>query len=118
MTTMVRGLSERVQEQLDRTVRARVQSHYGDLEIADVGADGAVVLRFSGACTCCPLRPMTVVGAVLPALEGVPGVTSVHVQGVSVSEAAVRRFERFRATNGRDAPVSVRLPSTARLEDR
>ena len=81
-----------VQAELDRVVRARLHSHYGDAEIESIGERGEVVLRFTGFCTSCPLRPMTYAGLVVPALERIDGVSRVDVVGLDLSPAAHRRI--------------------------
>lgn len=40
-------------------IRPRLQADGGDVQIVDVGADGVVKLRLTGACGSCPMSTMT-----------------------------------------------------------
>ena len=73
-------------------VRRRIRAHAGDIEIVSISDEGEVVLAFTGTCVACPAQAMTVGTAVLPAMEKLPGVREVHVQGMTVSSAAVKRI--------------------------
>ncbi len=84
-------LRERVYAALSR-VRNFVQAHAGDVEVVEVTEEGDVTLAFRGTCVSCPAQAMTIGTAVLPAVEKVEGVRKIHLDGMIVSQAAVRRI--------------------------
>lgn len=60
-------------------IRPGVQLDGGDIELANVSPDGAVHIRFLGACVGCPSAPMTLQHGIERSLKSeVPRVTSVH----------------------------------------
>lgn len=97
-------------QELDNAV-ARVnilmRAHVGAVDIADISPKGVVSLRFSGKCTGCELRPMTLAVTIKPALMRVAGVTDVIATGVRISEEAARRLAAIVPAGGRE----LRLPS-------
>jgi hypothetical protein len=62
--------------------------------IAEAVEQGAVRLRFTGACAGCPSQPLTFAATVLPVLEGVDGVASVTTEG-RISSYAQRRIAKY-----------------------
>ncbi len=76
-------------------VRPFIRAHAGDVAVESVTAAGSVRLQFKGACSGCPAAGTTFAAAVLPAVESVPGVTSVSVAGVNISRAALERIRRL-----------------------
>jgi hypothetical protein len=52
-----------------------------------------VSLRFTGKCSGCELKPLTLAASVRPALLTVAGVTAVTAAGARVSEEALQRME-------------------------
>jgi Fe-S cluster biogenesis protein NfuA len=78
-------------------LRVVLGAHAGGIELVDV-AGGVARVRYTGMCTGCPLRPLTTVSTVRPALLQVAGVESVEVEGSRISEEAEARlaaaFER------------------------
>lgn len=76
-------------------VGAALASHAGGLELAGVGEDGAVTVRFTGMCTGCPYRPLTMAATVRPALLAVGGVTDVQAVGSRISAEAQRRLAGY-----------------------
>jgi Fe-S cluster biogenesis protein NfuA len=81
-----------------------MSAHAGAIQLVDVSALGAVRVRFTGMCTGCMFRPLTMRGTIEPALAGVTGVTAVHADGARISEEAAERLHRYM---GDEAP---RLP--------
>ena len=51
-------LRERVESALDK-VRPSLQADGGDVQLVDVGEDGVVKVRLTGACGGCPMSQMT-----------------------------------------------------------
>jgi len=51
-------LKERVQEALNK-VRPSLQADGGDVQLIDVGDDGVVKVKLTGACGGCPMSQMT-----------------------------------------------------------
>lgn len=62
-------------------ISRRLTAHAGGIELVAV-RDGTARLRFTGACTGCPARPLTFATTVRPALQGLAGVERVVVEGV------------------------------------
>lgn len=59
-------------------IRPYARSHGGDIELIGVAEDGAVSIRFRGACVGCPLSAITLKqGIEERLLHSVPGVTRV-----------------------------------------
>jgi Fe-S cluster biogenesis protein NfuA len=81
------ALEERIRE-----LSTYINMHAGGLTLSHVSDDGAVEIAFTGMCTGCPYRPVTMVATVRPALMDVPGVTSVTALGSRVSAQAERRL--------------------------
>jgi Fe-S cluster biogenesis protein NfuA len=75
-------------EELSRLMR----THAGGLDLESVAPDGTVRVRFTGMCTGCTFRPLTMVGTVRPALTAVAGVTRVEAAGARISEEAEERL--------------------------
>jgi Fe-S cluster biogenesis protein NfuA len=79
------ALEERIRE-----VARFIHNHAGGLELTHATDKGEV--RFTGMCTGCPYRPVTMASTVRPALMEVEGVTSVHAIGSRISEQAEKRL--------------------------
>jgi Fe-S cluster biogenesis protein NfuA len=84
------------------TIRERVtevsnllKSHAGGLELVDVSDSGVVSLRFTGMCTGCPLKPLTMAGTVRPAFLAIAGVVGVEAEGSRTSVEAEERLARY-----------------------
>ena len=60
----------------------------------DAGADGAVRVSFTGLCTACWMRPVTLQNVVGPAFRDLDGVTDVQADGVRISAAAHQRLSQ------------------------
>jgi Fe-S cluster biogenesis protein NfuA len=86
-----REVSERLEE-----FRPLISSHAGGLELVEVTSTGTVRLRFTGMCTGCLYRPVTI-GGLKPALLGVAGVTAVETEGSRISAEAEERLARYLA---------------------
>ena len=72
-------------------LRPVLDAHAGGVEL--VGVEGGVVrIRFTGMCTGCPLRPLTTVSTLRPALLELEGVESVEVEGSRISAEAEARL--------------------------
>lgn len=80
------AVEERVHE-----VSTFINMHAGGLELVSASDDGAVEVEFTGMCTGCPYRPVTMEATVRPALMAVPGVTSVAARGSRISAQAEKR---------------------------
>jgi len=51
-------MKEKVEQALAK-IRPALQADGGDVELVDVGADGVVKVRLSGACGGCPMSQLT-----------------------------------------------------------
>ncbi|MEJ5377647.1 MAG: NifU family protein [bacterium] len=70
-------MKEIVQKVIDE-IRPALQADGGDVSLVDVGEDGVVKVRLTGACGGCPMSQMTLkMGIERRLKEKVPGVTSV-----------------------------------------
>ena len=85
---MDRAAVERRVEEVSRLM----WSHAGGIELDRLDEDGRVRVRFTGMCTGCPFRPVTMATTIRPALAEVDGVREVEATGVRVSEHAARRL--------------------------
>lgn len=85
---------EEVIEIVERDVRPSVRSHLGDVEVTGVDAQGVVHVAFTGACTRCSYRKLTLLGALYPRVRAVEGVTGVAADGVPISQSELDRSAR------------------------
>jgi Fe-S cluster biogenesis protein NfuA len=70
-------MREEVEKALE-SIRPALQADGGDIELVDVGEDGIVQVRLTGACGGCPMSQMTLKMGVEKTLKKiVPQVTSV-----------------------------------------
>ncbi len=94
-------------EALRRRVEQRIaqlgpvlDAHAGGVELLDVSPAGEVTLRFTGMCTGCRFRPLTMAGTLRPALLAVPGVTRVAAEGARISAEAEERLAYYFSVSG------------------
>jgi Fe-S cluster biogenesis protein NfuA len=76
-------------------VSAAIGAHAGAIELLEVNEAGTVRVRFTGMCTGCLFRPLTMMGTVEPALLGVSGVTAVEAAGTRISTEAATRMRHY-----------------------
>ncbi|NKB47795.1 MAG: hypothetical protein GKS02_00375 [Alphaproteobacteria bacterium] len=88
-------LGEMVEAVLARQIRPLLKMHGGGVTLIDVTADGEVILEYLGACRGCTLKSVTYVLGIRQKLMPLPGVTKVTVDGVRLSDAAIKRAEQF-----------------------
>lgn len=84
-----------VVEIVDREVRPAVRSHLGDVEVTAVDEAGVVHVNFTGACTRCSYRKLTMLGAIYPRVRSIEGVSGVAAEGVPISKADLERSARM-----------------------
>jgi Fe-S cluster biogenesis protein NfuA len=71
-------MKEKVQTALDK-VRPQLQADGGDVELVEIGEDGVVRVRLTGACKGCPMSQMTLKMGIEKFLkQQVPEVTRVE----------------------------------------
>jgi Fe-S cluster biogenesis protein NfuA len=71
-------LRKKVEEALEK-VRPSLQADGGDVQLIDVGADGVVKVRLTGACGGCPMSQMTLKMGIEKVLkQNVPEVSRVE----------------------------------------
>ncbi|MCF8120588.1 MAG: NifU family protein [Deltaproteobacteria bacterium] len=71
-------MKDKVEEALQK-VRPSLQADGGDVELVDVGEDGLVKVKLTGACGGCPMSQMTLKMGIEKILkQNVPEVTSVE----------------------------------------
>jgi Fe-S cluster biogenesis protein NfuA len=86
VTASVDAVALRVEE-----LRVVLGAHAGGIELVEV-AGGVALVRYTGMCTGCQLRPLTTVSTVRPALLEVDGVEAVEVEGSRISAEAEARL--------------------------
>ncbi|HEV7444479.1 MAG TPA: NifU family protein [Steroidobacteraceae bacterium] len=97
-------------------VNMLMQAHAGGVELVEVDRQGAVLLRFSGKCTGCELRPLTLAATIRPALLSIPGVRGVSAVGTRISEEAERRLAQTLSAAGNSRRVA-RLLAPLQLDE-
>ncbi len=80
-------------------------SEAGGLELDAVAPDGTVRVRFTGLCTGCPYRPLTMAGTVRPALLQARGGTAVEATGSRISAEAEARLAALLDPRTGPAPI-------------
>ena len=70
-------LGDMVESVLEHRVRPQLASHAGDIRVREITPDGVVKLEWLGACTGCPLQPVTTAATLWTTLERIPGVTRI-----------------------------------------
>lgn len=85
---------DEVIEIVEHEVRPSVRSHLGDVEVTGVDEQGVVHVHFTGACTLCSYKKLTMLGAIYPRVRAVEGVSGVAADGVPISQADLDRSAR------------------------
>ena len=67
-------------------------SHAGGVQFEGLSKDGEVSLSFTGMCTGCGYRAVTMAAIIRPALTDIAGVSDVEAPGTRVSDVALRRL--------------------------
>lgn len=87
-------------EELDALVRERVAmlsdflgQHAGGLTLESIDEDGKVTVRYTGMCTGCLYRPVTMGATIRPFLMEIEGVTSVEAVGSRLNDKAHARLD-------------------------
>lgn len=94
---MTVGAGAALTEAVTRTNRA-LAAHAGGIELVEVREGGTgreAVVRFTGMCTGCAFKPMTMAATVEPMLTAVEGVDSVQALGGRADPEAMARARRF-----------------------
>jgi len=83
-----------------RGVSRALTAHAGGVELVSVQG-GTARLRFTGACTGCPARPMTFAATVRPRLLGHAGLDRVEAEGVRLDEEQETRLRAWQQAGDR-----------------
>lgn len=67
--------------------------HAGGIELADIDDEGRIKLKFTGMCTGCLYRPITMSATIRPALMEIDGVSEVEAPGSRIDEDARQKLE-------------------------
>jgi len=71
-------MRDKIEKIIDEQIRPGLQMDGGDIELVDVGDDGIVKVRLTGACGGCPMSQLTLTGYVEKTLkEAIPEVKGV-----------------------------------------
>jgi Fe-S cluster biogenesis protein NfuA len=97
------ALLDEVRAVLDAAVAPALRGHLGGIDATAVDEQGRVHVRFTGACTTCAYRKMTLVGAVYPRLAAIDGVEGIACEGVPVTPRELDRM--LEAYGMRPAPA-------------
>lgn len=94
---------ERVDRQQVETViadeiRPLLRVHGGDIALLDI-TNGELELEFIGSCRACALKSVTYAIGIRERLIHLPGVRSVAVAGINLSEAAIERVAQAYASH-------------------
>ena len=84
-----------VEDIIETQIRPLLKIHGGGITLERVSEKGEVALRFEGACRGCMLKSVTYALGVRQKLMQHPGVTDVSVEGVRISDHAIKRVEKF-----------------------
>ena len=84
-----------VEDIIETQIRPLLKIHGGGITLERVSEKGEVALRFEGACRGCMLKSVTYALGVRQKLMQHPGVTNVAVEGVRISDHAIKRVEKF-----------------------
>lgn len=76
-----------------RAVSELLSSHAGGLEVVSF-EDGVVRVEFTGLCTACWMRPVTMLNIIEPAFLDMDGVDAVEVLGARYSRQARERWAK------------------------
>ena len=79
-----------------------LQAHGGGIELVDNDTPDIVRVRFTGLCTNCCLRPLTVANIVRPVFTDLEGVRDVEVEGSRISTEAMESLRRDLASSPAD----------------
>jgi Fe-S cluster biogenesis protein NfuA len=82
-------------------------THAGGVRLKDVSDDGHVRLEFTGMCTGCPFRAVTMAATIRPALLEIEGVTRVEAIGSRISEQAEERLGSLLADGRTGIPAWI-----------
>lgn len=74
-------------------IRPLLRVHGGDIALLDV-TNGDLELEFIGSCRACALKSVTYAIGIRERLIHLPGVRSVGVAGINLSDAAIERVEQ------------------------
>ena len=71
-------MKEKVEQALNK-IRPALRGDGGDVELVEVGEDGVVRVKLTGACGCCPMSQMTLkMGIERVLMEALPEVKGVE----------------------------------------
>ncbi len=66
-----------------------LQAHGGGVELVPTTRPDVVRLRFTGLCSACSLRPLTLARIIEPVMSDIDGVNEVEVDGCRISTEGV-----------------------------
>ena len=95
---MGKGTPENLRAEIEGLIATQIRPllkiHGGDIQLIEVTDTGQVRLTFEGACRGCMLKSVTYALGVRQKLLQHPAVKEVQMEGVGLSEAALRRVEK------------------------
>ena len=87
-------LQAEIEALIESQIRPLLKIHGGGIRLLEVTEAGLARLSFEGACRGCMLKSVTYALGVRQKLLQHPAVNEVQMEGVSLSEAALRRVEK------------------------
>lgn len=90
-------LAAEIEALIASQIRPLLKIHGGGIQLLEVSDTGRTRLGFEGACRGCMLKSVTYALGVRQKLLQHPGVTEVEMEEVRLSDAALRRVEKFYA---------------------
>jgi len=92
------GNPENLQAEIEALIATQIRPwlkiHGGEIRLIEVTDTGQARLAFEGACCGCMFKSVTYALGVRQKLLQHPAVKEVHMEGVRLSEAALRRIEK------------------------
>lgn len=88
------NLQAEIEALIATQIRPLLKIHGGEIQLLEITDTGQVRLAFEGACRGCMLKSVTYALGVRQKLLQHPAVKEVHMEGVRLSEAALRRVEK------------------------
>ena len=88
------SIQSEIEALIESQIRPLLKIHGGGIRLIKVSDSGVAQLAFEGACRGCMLKSVTYALGVRQKLLQHPSIKEVEIEGVRLSEAALRRVEK------------------------